>query len=115
MVLNGGVLDGARILGRKAIELMITNHTGDFNIYPVGPGYGYGLGFYVRKSLTAAPTLGSLGAYGWGGAYCTSYLADPKEDLLGFMLTQVSNYHLSPDLVIAKDFERMAYQALVGD
>jgi CubicO group peptidase (beta-lactamase class C family) len=94
---------------------MVTNHTGDFHIYPMGPGYGYGLGFFVRKSLAAPPIVGSLGCYGWSGAYCTSYWADPIEDLLALMLTQVSNFHLNPDLTILKDFERMAYQALVGD
>jgi CubicO group peptidase (beta-lactamase class C family) len=112
MLLNGGILDGARILGRKTIELMTTNHTGNFDIYPKGPGYGYGLGFFVRLSLAAAPLAGSLGAYGWGGAFCTSYFADPKEDLFGLMFTQVSN---AEQLPIRKDYERMVYQALVGD
>ena len=81
----------------------------------VGPGYGYGLGFFVRTSLAAEPLIGSLGAYGWGGAYCTSYIADPKEDLFGLMLTQVSGFSQNPDLVIAKDFEVMLYQALLGE
>jgi CubicO group peptidase (beta-lactamase class C family) len=112
MLLNGGILDGARILGRKTVELMTTNHTGDLNIYPKGPGYGYGLGFFVRLSLSATPLVGSLGSYGWGGAFCTSYFADPKEDLFGLMFTQVSNAEQSP---IRKDFERMVYQALVGE
>lgn len=112
MLLNGGILDGARILGRKTIELMTTNHTGDLNIYPKGLGYGYGLGFFVRLSLAATPLVGSLGAYGWGGAFCTSYFADPKEDLFGLMFTQVSN---AEQLPIRKDFERMVYQALVGE
>ena len=115
MLLNGGVLDGERILGRKTIELMITNHTGDLDIYTKGPGYGYGLGFFVRKSLAEAPLVGSLGAYGWGGIYCTSYFADPKEDLFGLQFTQVFEPALNTELVIRADFERMVYQALVGD
>jgi len=115
MLLSGGILDGARILGRKTIELMTTNHTGDLNIYPKGPGYGYGLGFFVRTSLADAPLVGSLGAYGWGGACCTSHFADPKEDLLGLQFTQVRDYARNSELVIRADFERMVYQALVGE
>jgi CubicO group peptidase (beta-lactamase class C family) len=115
MLLNGGILDGARILGRKTIELMTTNHTGGLNIYIKGAGYGYGLGFFVRTSLAATPLVGSLGSYGWGGAYCTSYFADPREDLFGLQFTQIWDSALNPDLVIRNDFERMVYQALVGE
>ncbi len=114
-MLNGGELDGARILGRKTVELMTVNHTGDLDIYLKGPGHGFGLGVSVRTSMSADPSLGSLGAYGWGGAYCSRYFADPKEDLFGLFFTQVLNYRDNPDLVIREDFERMVYQALVGD
>lgn len=115
MLLNGGTLDGVRILGRKTIELMTTNHTGDLYIHVKGPGYGFGLGVFVRQSLAAVPMIGSIGSYGWDGAFCTRYFADPKENLFGLMFTQVLNSSQNPDLVIAKDFERMVYQALVGD
>lgn len=114
MLLNGGILDGAQIIGRKTIELMTTNHTGELNIYRKGPGYGYGLGFFIRLSLSSAPLLGSVGTYGWGGIYGTSYFADPKEDLFGLMFTQVLNVIQSPQFTIRQDFERMVYQALVG-
>lgn len=116
MLLNGGMLDGARIIGRKTIELMTTNHTGDFYIYPEGPGYGYGLGFSVRLSLSAAPLVGTLGAYGWNGAHITYYLADPKEDLFGLMFTQVANGQPNGQhRRMRADFDRLMYQALVGD
>jgi CubicO group peptidase (beta-lactamase class C family) len=116
MLLNGGVLDGARIIGRKTIELMTTNHTGDFYIYPEGPGYGYGLGFSVRLSLSAAPLIGTPGAYGWNGAHITYYIADPKEDLFGLMFTQVANAQgTGQHRAMRADFDRMMYQALVGD
>jgi len=113
MLLNGGVLDGNRILGRKTIELMTTNHTGNFNIYPKGPGFGYGLGFFVRLNISEAPWPGTPGTYGWGGAYCTSYFADPKEDLFGLQFTQVLDALQNPELLIRPDFERMVYQALI--
>ncbi len=115
MLLNGGELDGARILGRKTVELMTTNHTGDIYIERKGPGYGYGLGFFVRLSLADCPLVGSLGAYGWGGVYSTSYVADPKEDMFALMFTQVLNAIRYPEFTMRTDFERMVYQALVGE
>jgi len=116
MLLGGGILEGARIIGRKTIELMTTNHTGDFNIYPEGPGYGYGLGFSVRLSLSAAPLLGTIGAYGWNGAHITYYIADPREDLFGLMFTQVANaQRTGQHRGMRADFDRLMYQALVGD
>ncbi len=114
MLLNGGILGGARILGRKTIELMTVNHTGHL-IISKGPGYGYGLGFFVRLNLSGVPLLGTVGAYGWGGIYCTSYFADPKEDLFGLMFTQVLGAAQNPQYCMRTDFERMVYQALVGD
>jgi CubicO group peptidase (beta-lactamase class C family) len=115
-LLNRGLLDNARIIGRKTVELMTINHTGDFNIYPEGPGYGYGLGFSVRLSLSAAPLIGTPGAYGWNGAYVTYYIADPREDVFGLMFTQVANTQASGQhRAIRADFDRMLYQALVGE
>jgi CubicO group peptidase (beta-lactamase class C family) len=116
MLLNGGILDGSRIIGRKTIELMTTNHTGDFNIHPEGPGYGYGLGFSVRLNLSGTPLIGTPGAYGWNGAYITYFLADPREDLFCLMFTQVANaLQNQQHRTMRADFDRMVYQALVGD
>jgi CubicO group peptidase (beta-lactamase class C family) len=116
MLLNGGLLDGSRLLGRKTVELMTINHTGDFNIYPEGPGYGYGLGFSVRLSLSTAPLIGSIGAYGWNGAHITYFLADPEEELFGLMFTQVANAQpTGQHRAMRADFDRMMYQALVGE
>jgi CubicO group peptidase (beta-lactamase class C family) len=115
-LLNGGVLEGARILSRKTIELMTINHTGDMYIYPEGPGYGYGLGLSVRLSLAAAPLIGTTGAYGWNGAYITYYLADPRERFFALMFTQVANAQpTGQHRMMRADFDRMVYQALVGD
>lgn len=114
MLLNGGELEGARVIGRKTIELMTTNHTGDFNIYPEGPGYGYGLGFSVRVSLTANPLIGTVGTYGWNGAHITYYISDPKEDIFALLFTQVANAQPTGlHRGIRADFDRMVYQALV--
>ena len=120
MMLNGGELDGARILGRKTVEFMTRNHTGGLPIWLPGPWAGFGLGFAVVKNtdhvntLTSGhpgPVSWSVGSYTWGGAYCTFPWVDPVEKLVGIVMTQVGPYrHLN----IRHDFVGLAYQAIVG-
>lgn len=110
MMLNGGELDGVRILGRKTVELMVKNHTGDLPLWLLGPGYGFGLGYSVLIDQGAAGSMASDGTYGWGGAYCTYFWVDPVEDVIGIVLTQVRPYtHLS----IRQEFLNIANQAIV--
>ena len=86
MTLNGGELDGKRILSRKTIELMTTNHLGDL---PFRSGQGFGLGFSIVTDLGERGTLGSVGEYCWGGAYHSTYWVDPLEELVVVYLTQI--------------------------
>ena len=86
MTLNGGELDGKRILSRKTIELMTTNHLGEL---PFRSGQGFGLGFSIVTDLGERGTLGSVGEYGWGGAYHSAYWVDPLENLVVVYLTQI--------------------------
>ncbi len=86
MTLNGGELDGERVLSRKTIELMTTDHLGDI---PFRDGQGFGLGFFVVTDLGERGVLGSEGEYGWGGAYHTTYWVDPEEELVVVYLTQL--------------------------
>jgi CubicO group peptidase (beta-lactamase class C family) len=86
MMLNGGQLDGTRILSPKTVELMTTNHLGDI---PFQAGVGFGLGFSVVTDLGARGSLGSIGEYGWGGAYHSTYWVDPEEELVVVYLTQI--------------------------
>jgi CubicO group peptidase (beta-lactamase class C family) len=110
MLLNGGELDGVRILGRKTVELMSSNHTGNFFVVN-RPGYGFGLGVAVLVDLGASGQLGSEGMFGWGGAFNTITFVDPKEDMIGIMMSQVRpNDHLN----IRRDFQTLVYQALVS-
>ncbi|MGH9936924.1 MAG: serine hydrolase domain-containing protein [Blastocatellia bacterium] len=112
MMLNGGELDGARILGRKTVELMTTNHIGDLPIWLTGPGYGFGLGYSVVKDIGVTGQAGSAGMYGWGGAFCTYFQVDPKEELIGIVMTQVRPYtHIN----IRQEFMAMANQAIVDN
>ena len=86
MTLNGGELDGVRILSPKTIELMTVNHLGDI---PFRNGTGFGLGFSVVEDIGTRGTLGSVGEYGWGGAYHSTYWVDPQEELVVVYLTQL--------------------------
>ena len=86
MTLNGGEFDGERILSRKSIELMTTNHLGDI---PFRSGQGFGLGFSIVTDLGARGSLGSIGEYGWGGAYHSTYWVDPVEQLVVVYMTQM--------------------------
>jgi CubicO group peptidase (beta-lactamase class C family) len=86
MILNGGELDGVRVLGRKTVELMSVSHFEDF---PFNPGSGMGLGFSVLEDVGARGTPGSVGELGWGGAYHSTYWIDPVEELVVVHLTQL--------------------------
>jgi len=86
MMRRGGELDGRRYLGRKTVELMLSNHIGGIE-FP--PGMGFGLGFSLREDLGAAGQPGSEGEFAWGGAYHSQYWVDPKEGLTVSYMTQL--------------------------
>jgi CubicO group peptidase (beta-lactamase class C family) len=86
MLLNGGELDGERILSRKTVELMTVDHLGAIDFRP---GQGFGLGVSVLEDVGARGTPGSVGEFGWGGAYHTTYWVDPREELVVVHLTQL--------------------------
>ena len=86
MMLNGGVLDGRRILGRKTVELMTVDHLHGIEFRP---GQGFGLGFYVIEDVGARGVPGTVGEFGWGGAYHSTYWVDPAEELVVVYLTQL--------------------------
>jgi CubicO group peptidase (beta-lactamase class C family) len=86
MMLNGGELDGVRLLSRKTVELMTTDHLQGLEFEP---GQGFGLGFSVVKDLGERGLPGSVGEYGWGGAYHSTYWVDPAEDMVVVYFTQL--------------------------
>jgi len=88
MMLNQGTYNGHRILSRKSVELMTLNHLVEAK-FPWNEGTGFGLGFSIVEDLGARGTLGSEGEFGWGGAYHSTYWADPKEDLIVIYFTQL--------------------------
>lgn len=97
MMLNGGVLDGARVLSRKTVEFMTADHLGDGiskdgTVYLPGPGYGFGLGFGVRTAAGQSSWPGSVGEYFWGGYAGTYFWIDPAEQMVVvYMMQSVEN------------------------
>ncbi|REJ76934.1 MAG: class A beta-lactamase-related serine hydrolase [Acidobacteria bacterium] len=87
MLLQGGELDGVRVLSPSSVELMTVNHVGELFVW--GAGTGFGLGFSVLLDLGARGTPGSVGEYAWGGAYHSAYWNDPEEQLTVTYMTQL--------------------------
>lgn len=110
MLLNGGELDGVRILSPKTINLMITNHSGDGNVYVRGPGYTFGLGFGILSDAGKARDPLTPGSFTWGGAWGTIFWVDPVENMLAIMMTQITSYsHLN----VRQDTGVTAMQAII--
>ena len=114
MLANGGELDGVRVLGRKTVELMRTNHIGERCIdLGVGPNYGFGYGVCVRKGIGGSYMPGSPGTFGWGGAAGTWFFVDPVEEIVGLFFTHVFGYQFLPTADLFERFEKMTYEALI--
>ncbi len=110
MVLNGGELDGVRLLAPSTVSLMLENHTGELDLWLTGPGVGFGLGYGVIVDRGKAATPLSEGAGYWGGAYCTISWLDPEQDLVAVLMTQVRPYrHIN----VRQDFQVLTYQSIV--
>jgi CubicO group peptidase (beta-lactamase class C family) len=112
MLLNGGTLDGKRILGPKTIAYMTSDHLGPTieqgPLYLPGAGFGFGLGFAVRKDAGVSAFAGTVGEYNWGGAGGTYFWVDPKEDMFVVFMMQ-SPKHRVPYRYLLKD---MVYAAV---
>ncbi|HEV1285621.1 MAG TPA: serine hydrolase domain-containing protein [Bryobacteraceae bacterium] len=111
MLLNEGQFDGARILGRKSVELMRSDHLGSLPHFDVSlPEWeGFGLTFAVNPGPGKSPDLASPGTYRWGGAAGTTFWIDPKEHIFGMFLIQILPAFWEP----SAEFQRLAYAALV--
>ncbi len=110
MLLNQGELDGARLLGRKTVELMAANHL-PAGVHPFDETFrGFGLGVSVLLDPAQAQNLGSVGTYGWGGAANTNFWVDPQEQLIGILMLQFMPSDTYP---VSPNFRTLVYQALV--
>jgi len=108
MLLNGGELDGARILSPKTVELMTANHVG--SLYG-GGAMGFGLGFEVIEDVGRAGRYGSVGAYGWGSAYFQRFIVDPKEQMVAVFYAQLIP---AGGLDLQDRWRDLVYQSIVG-
>jgi CubicO group peptidase (beta-lactamase class C family) len=107
MLINGGTLAGARLLGRMTVEFMTSNHLGrnvtiGSDLLP--PGYGFGLGFAVRTEPGLSSSPGSVGQYFWGGIAGTTFFVDPREELFALSLIQAP---------VQRDYYRVLFRNLV--
>ncbi|TKD52841.1 serine hydrolase domain-containing protein [Sphingomonas baiyangensis] len=119
MLLNGGSLDGARIVSRKTIELMTANHLpGGVDLAAISrsmfseatyAGVGFGLGFSVLLDPARAMLAGSAGEYGWGGLFSTAFFCDPVERLHMIFMTQLSPSSTWP---VRRELKAMLFAAL---
>lgn len=113
MLANGGELDGARILGPKTVAFMAADHVGEKinlgSFWIPGAGYGFGLGFGVRKDTGMSQWPGSIGEYNWGGYAGTVFWIDPKEQLVPVLMMQSPEQRLNTRLL----FRNLVYQALI--
>ena len=106
MLLNGGEVDGVRILSPKTVEIMTTNQVG--NLFNFNPGQGFGLAFQT-VDRPGADGLASVGSFAWGGAYGSMYRVDPKEHMvMAFMIQQFQN-----GVEAQARFPNLVYAALV--
>jgi CubicO group peptidase (beta-lactamase class C family) len=119
MLANRGTLNGNRVLGRKTVEYMTSNHLpGGGDLASMGQrvfseisydGIGFGLGFSVMLDPAKAGVVGSPGEHGWGGAASTMFFVDPREELVGLLLAQLMPSSTYP---IRREFKTLIYQAL---
>ena len=122
MLLNGGVLDEQRILGRKTVEYMRTNQLpNNSDMAAMGQpvwsetsydGIGFGLGFAVVLDPVKAHIITSVGEHHWGGAASTFFWIDPEEDLYVIFLTQLIPSSTYP---IRRELRTRVYQAITGE
>jgi CubicO group peptidase (beta-lactamase class C family) len=110
MLLNGGALDGQRLLGPRTVELMMSNNVGDlFNgqIRRPPQGMGFGLGGEVVLDTVASGIRRPNGSYGWDGAFGTHFWVAPKEQLVAVLMIQ------TPSSVVQRDYENAVMQDIV--
>ena len=116
MLMNGGTLNGKRILGPKTVAYMGSDHLAGVitpgPLYLPGPGVSFGLGFAVRTQNGVSPVAGSAGEMSWGGAGGTAFWVDPKEQMVVVWMTQAAP---GPRRGEDRDLFRQLVQASIAD
>jgi len=109
MLVNGGILNGKRLLSPRTVDLMASNHVGDLysGVNQRVKGMGFGLTVEVVLDNVAANRRESIGSFGWDGAFGTHFWVDRKEQLVGLLMIQ------EPVGPLSRDFENAVMQAIV--
>jgi CubicO group peptidase (beta-lactamase class C family) len=113
MMLNGGQLEGVRLLKPQTVAQMTKNQLPE-ELIPIGvsllrlKGTGFGLGFSVKVRVDDSEPAGAVGEYGWGGAASTSFFISPNEELIGVAMTQ----HMPLATAYAQEFRTLVYDAI---
>ena len=113
MLLNGGELDGVRILSPKTVQLMTAPQLSDDRLafmHSFMPGYNTGLGVAVLTDLGRSELPGSIGEYNWAGAASTVFFIDPKEKMIAILITQLFPGLRHP---VREELKALTYQALM--
>jgi CubicO group peptidase (beta-lactamase class C family) len=116
MLLNGGQLDGVQILGRKSVEMMMSNHLTHLSppVHEYSPAEGFGLGGAVVLDVARRGRLGSVGQFGWSGSASTYYTIDPREKLVALLMMQHLPQGLPNDPPkLNVKFFNLVYQSLI--
>ena len=108
MLAKGGELDGKRILRRETVATMTRDHLG--NTPGIGEGRGFGLGVEVRKAPGEPGKTGLVGEYGWSGNAGTIFFVDPKRELIGIYLIQVSD---EDRIALRNEFRSLVHGAVI--
>ena len=111
MMLNGGQLDGVRLLSPRTVELMSQDHMADVSIGFGGKGSGFGLDFRVLLDPGAAGDVGSAGEYSWGGAAGTRFWIDPQKQIVGVFMVQSIPHRTD----LAAKFKVLTYASMLDD
>jgi CubicO group peptidase (beta-lactamase class C family) len=112
MLLGGGEQGGKRLLRRETIARMTTNQIGELKMAIGGHGDRFGYGFGVVTAEGKGKQVASPGSYSWGGIFHTYFWVDPKEELIGVLLTQVYPFG---HLTLRQDFQRLVSEAVRGE
>ena len=104
MMLNGGELNGVRLLSRKTVALMTLNQLANMDV-----DFGFGLGFSVVRDESDLNEVGSVGTFGWGGFFFTNFFIDPQERMIGIFMCQL---HPSGGLDLGEKIRILCYQAI---
>ena len=107
MLLNGGELNGVRLLGPRTVELMASTFVDEWGFGRPNPGLGFGLSVQVVNDPAAAGYRVGAGSYGWDGAYGTHFWVDPVEEIVGVVMIQ------TPVFQVSRDVENALMQAIL--